>query len=328
MNTLFYISLFIIWALFWSFASVLIYRLKSWKKWILNGRSNCPKCKNILWPLELIPIISWLKNLWKCKYCKEKISIIYPLLEISTWILFALIWYFLIDYNLILNWDLAEVLNLIFWLSIWFITILYIFYDILFLEIHEWIMLSSITISLTYIITNTFLNNEILISIYAIILSLAILVWLYIIMLKELKIIWDLAILTISIIFIYLFKIIFNIDLNDIQILSSIVWALGIFLFFFLQIWVSDWRAMWWWDLRIAILVWLLLAINLSFAGVMITYLVWSLVWIWIIIYSKIKNGIKKKVNTRIPFGPFLWIWFFITIFYQNQILNLMSIYF
>jgi leader peptidase (prepilin peptidase)/N-methyltransferase len=144
METFFYLCLFIFWTLFWSFSSVLIYRLKSWESWIMNWRSHCPKCNNILHSLELIPIFSWIKNLWKCKYCKEKVSAIYPSLEISTWILFTLIWYFLIDFNLIVSLNWFEIFKLIFWLSIWFISIIYIFYDILFLEIHEWVLLTWI----------------------------------------------------------------------------------------------------------------------------------------------------------------------------------------
>ena len=83
METLFYIFLFIFWTLFGSFASVLIYRLKSGEKWIFLWRSHCKTCNRTLSALELIPIFSWLFSLWKCRGCKQKISIIYPLLFIK-----------------------------------------------------------------------------------------------------------------------------------------------------------------------------------------------------------------------------------------------------
>ena len=137
MDIFFYSFLFIFWTLFWSFASIVIYRIKSWEGWILNWRSHCASCNKVLKALDLIPILSYLLNKWACSSCKKKVSHIYPLLEISTWILFWLIWYFLIDYSLIFSGNITEIIKLVFFLIIWFITIVYTFYDILFLEISE-----------------------------------------------------------------------------------------------------------------------------------------------------------------------------------------------
>jgi len=327
MENFFYFCLFIFWTLFWSFASVLIYRLKSGETWIMNGRSHCPKCNNTLQALELIPIFSWLKNLWKCHYCKEKVSSIYPLLEISTWILFTLIWYFLIDYNLIINIDWIEISKLIFWLTIWFISILYTFYDLLFLEIHEWMMLSWIMLWFIFLSIETILNNSLLLSFSSIILSLFIIWWLYIIMIKELKEVWDVLIIWWIILLIYIYKISFWINLTDIQILDWTLWALSIFIFFFIQILISRWAWMWGWDLRIAIMIGLLLWTGLVFPWLMITYLVWSIIWITFVIYWKIKNK-WTTLNAQVPFWPFLAIWFFITIFYNTELINLIKIYF
>jgi len=327
MENFFYLSLFIFGTLFWSFASVLIYRLKSGEKWILNWRSHCPKCNNVLEALELIPIFSWIKNLWKCHYCKEKISNIYPLLELSTWLLFTLIWYFLIDYTQIYSLNIFEIIKLIFWLSIWFISILYTFYDLLFLEIHDWIMLSWIILGIWILSFDTILNNSLLISLSSIILSLTIIWWLYIIMLKELKEIYDVLIILWSIALLYIYKLIFWIDLTSIQIFDWIIWALSIFIFFFLQILISRWAWMWWGDLRIAIMIWLLLWTSLIFPALMITYMIWSIIWILFVIYWKIKKK-WTTINAQIPFWPFLALWFFITIFYNTEILNIMSVYF
>jgi prepilin signal peptidase PulO-like enzyme (type II secretory pathway) len=326
MENFFYLCLFIFWTLFWSFASVLIYRFKSGEKWILNWRSHCPKCNHILEAFELVPIFSWIKNLWKCNYCKEKISNIYPILELSTWILFTLIWYFLIDYNLIYTLNSLEILKLIFWLSIWFITILYTFYDLLFLEIHDWIMLSWIILWFLYLSFETVINNNLLISSTSIILSLTIIWWLYIVMLKELKEIWDILIILWTIFTLYIYKIFFWINLTDISILNWLIWALSIFIFFFLQILISKWAWMGWWDLRIAIMIWLLLGTGLIFPWLMTTYMIWSIIWITYVIYWKIKNN-GTTINAQIPFWPFLALWFFITIFYSNEITNLMNIY-
>ena len=339
MEYFFYLCLFVFWTLFWSFSSVLIYRLKSGEAWIMWWRSHCPKCNNILESLELIPIFSWIKNLWKCHYCKEKVSSIYPLLELSTWALFAFIWYFLIDFNLISDFNWLEIMKLMFWLMIWFITILYTFYDILFLEIHEWILLTWIWIIFFALSAQTLLNDFSLITILptwidslsiwfsAIFISFIIISILYVIMLKELHEIVDIVLLIISVFLLYLFKVQTWISLSDVAIINWIVWVLAIFIFFFLQIIVSKWKWMWWGDLRIAIMIWLILWISFSFPWLMLTYMVWSIIWIFFIIHSRIKNK-WKQMDTQIPFWPFLAIWFFLTIFFSNDISNIISIYF
>lgn len=342
MNIFFYICLFIFGTLLGSFWSVIIYRLKSAEGWIMNGRSHCPKCNTMLNALDLIPIFSWLINKATCKYCKERVSSIYPILELSTWLLFTLIWYFLIDYNLIFQLNWLEITKLIFWLSIWFISILYTYYDILFLEIHEWIMLTWIWIILLAIWAQTIIPDFTLISILpawidridwfwlwisAIFISIIIIWLLYVIMLKELHELVDISLLLVAIIMLFWFKILTWVNLWDIAILDWITWVLIIFLFFFMQIVISRWAWMWWGDLRIAIMIWLILWISFSFSWLMLTYMVWSVIWIGFIIHNRLKNK-WAKLNTQIPFWPFLAIWFFLTIFYSKEISNIMSIYF
>lgn len=339
MEIFFYISLFIFWILFWSFASVIIYRLKSWESGILNGRSHCNKCNHILWFFELIPIFSWIKNLWKCRYCKEKINSIYPFLEISSWILFFLIWYFLIDANLIINLNINEIIKLIFWLIIWFITILYSFYDILFLEIHDWIMFTWIFLSLIFLtleslnIINIFpyLNSNtpnILMNISSIVILLIVIWFLYIIMFKELSLKYDFLILLVLFIIIYWFIQLTNSNITSLIGINSSVWILIIFSFLFLQIAVSGWAWMWWWDLRIAILMWLLVWYTFGIESLFFTYIAWSLISIFIIVIQKIKLGLKYKIKSEIPFWPFLAIGFFTSIFLQIHITEIMRIYF
>lgn len=339
MEYFFYTCLFIFGIMFWSFWSVIIYRFKSWEWWITDWRSHCPKCNTVLKAIDLVPILSWVLNKAKCKYCKEKVSSIYPLLELSTWLLFTFIWYFLIDYNLIFIIDKIEIIKLLFWLSIWFISILYTFYDILFLEIHDWMLLSWIWIIITVLWVQTLFNDFHLITtlptwidnlsiwISAIFISILILWILYTIMLKELKEIIDIILLITIFLILYIFNIVTWINLSDIAILNWIIWVLIIFTFFFLQIIISKWTWMWGWDLRIWIFVWLILWINFSFPWLMLTYLAWSIIWIWYIINNRIKNK-WAKLNTQIPFWPFIAIWFFLTIFYSNSINNLMNFYF
>ena len=237
MNIFLYIILFILWTMFWSFASVIIYRLKSWEQWILTWRSHCSSCNKILKTLDLIPIISWLINKWKCKKCKNKISKIYPILEISTWLLFSLVWYFLIDFSLILELNSIEIIKLLFFLTITFFSIIYIFYDILFLEIPDLILALSIIITIIIVALQTLLSDFIIIdilpsfnetigllpTIYAVLLSISIIIWLYIIIFKELHEALDITILLLSIWALYFFKIYYGINLSDIAILNSTI---------------------------------------------------------------------------------------------------------
>jgi prepilin signal peptidase PulO-like enzyme (type II secretory pathway) len=73
-----------------SFLNCVIYRLNTGESF-LRGRSFCPYCKHILSWKDLIPIFSFLILKGKCRYCGKKISFQYPLVEISTGILFVLI---------------------------------------------------------------------------------------------------------------------------------------------------------------------------------------------------------------------------------------------
>ncbi len=75
-----------------SFLNVLIYRLPGDME-LKGERSMCPKCKTVLSPLDLIPVISWLMLKGRCRYCNEKISIQYPIVELSSGILILIAYY-------------------------------------------------------------------------------------------------------------------------------------------------------------------------------------------------------------------------------------------
>lgn len=70
-----------------SFLNVVIGRLRSGETgW--RSRSRCPDCHAVLRPSELIPLVSFLALRGHCRSCGKSISWQYPLVELSTALLF------------------------------------------------------------------------------------------------------------------------------------------------------------------------------------------------------------------------------------------------
>ncbi|MDP5039142.1 MAG: prepilin peptidase [Candidatus Gracilibacteria bacterium] len=356
MEILYYTYLFILGTLFGSFSSVIISRLKENKSGIISGRSECPKCHHKLGIFDLFPILSYLSTCGKCRYCKTKIPLMYPLLEITLGIFFIIIIYFLIDIDLIFTLNKLEILKLIFYLSIGFFSFIFVIYDLKYLEIPDSIL--AILIFLTLIalgIQSFFPNFEIIktlpgfnleISFFEntlIFISTTISIGLlYLIMLKGFSEIYDILIILSIVAIICTIKFYFGINLEKTAIGSGLIGVITIFIFFFLQILVSNGNWMGGGDLRIGIFMGLIAGISFSFPALMITYFSGSIIGIIIIILSKIKQNIIKKgniiqriksifkeseLNTQIPFGPFLAIGIFGILFFQNEISNLINNY-
>ena len=90
MDVLIYsILIFIVGLCFGSFFNVVGYRLPN-NMSIAFPASHCPNCNHKLKALELIPVLSYIFLGGKCKSCKTKISIFYPVFELLTGIVFVL----------------------------------------------------------------------------------------------------------------------------------------------------------------------------------------------------------------------------------------------
>jgi len=87
----FAIVFFILGLIIGSFLNVVIFRLNTRKSLFesLGGRSACMSCRNQLSWYELIPVFSFLGLKGRCKNCKTKISLQYPLVEFITGLIFA-----------------------------------------------------------------------------------------------------------------------------------------------------------------------------------------------------------------------------------------------
>ena len=72
---------FVLGTVFGSFLNCAAWRISRHMSF-LKGRSICPNCRHELSAMDLIPIISFLLFRGRCRYCKEKISIRYPITEL------------------------------------------------------------------------------------------------------------------------------------------------------------------------------------------------------------------------------------------------------
>lgn len=134
-----------------SFYNVVGYRLPN-NMSIVYPRSHCPNCNHELKFYELIPVISYIFLLGKCKVCKKRISIFYPFFEILTGTLFLLAYF-------------TFGINMRFFIAITFISILLIISisDIRYFIIpDEVIIIGSIIIVIELIINSVILNTGII----------------------------------------------------------------------------------------------------------------------------------------------------------------------
>lgn len=79
-----------------SFLNVVITRYHTQKSF--GGRSACMSCQNKLCWYELIPLFSFAALRGRCKNCKTKISIQYPLIEFATGLIFTALFLKFQDY--------------------------------------------------------------------------------------------------------------------------------------------------------------------------------------------------------------------------------------
>ena len=92
MDILLYIIIFIMGTVFGSFFTLATYRIPR-NQDITHTHSYCPNCSHKLGFLDLIPVFSYIFLLGKCRYCKEKISPRYLIIEILSGVTFALVAY-------------------------------------------------------------------------------------------------------------------------------------------------------------------------------------------------------------------------------------------
>ena len=87
-----------------SFYNVVGYRLPKNESVLFPKYSYCPNSHNRLKWYELVPILSYIIQLGRCRHCYHKISFFYPIIELLTGLLFAVSFYsFGYSYELIIS---------------------------------------------------------------------------------------------------------------------------------------------------------------------------------------------------------------------------------
>lgn len=74
-----------------SFLNVCIFRLPKDKS-IIKPPSSCPRCRKFIKWHDNIPLISYLALAGKCRYCRKRISIRYPMVEAISGLIFLVLY--------------------------------------------------------------------------------------------------------------------------------------------------------------------------------------------------------------------------------------------
>ncbi len=135
--------IFLIGCFIGSFLNVLIWRLPLGQK--PTGRSHCPNCGHILSVLDLFPVLSFLLFRARCRYCHQSISWRYPLIEITTGLLFALSWWLLLSQGWVF-----ELPNILAFLKIAFIVSVLVVVFVIDLE--HYLILNKVVLPATVVI--------------------------------------------------------------------------------------------------------------------------------------------------------------------------------
>ena len=72
-----------------SFFNVVIFRINTARSF--GGRSACMSCRHKLNWSELIPLFSFLRLKGRCRHCRTKISLQYPLIELAAGLVFSVL---------------------------------------------------------------------------------------------------------------------------------------------------------------------------------------------------------------------------------------------
>jgi len=142
------ILIFIFGLIIGSFLNCVIWRLYKEESFI-EGKSYCPHCHHSLNFWDLFPVLSFVFLMGKCRYCKGKISIQYPLVELATATMFVLTY---------LSLGSLISLQLAFWLIMMAFFIIIFVFDLKYFIIPDEVIYSAIFLSIAYLLYSFYIG--------------------------------------------------------------------------------------------------------------------------------------------------------------------------
>ncbi len=292
MEFIIYLFIFLFGLVIGSFLNVVIFRLESGEQ-MISGRSHCQFCNHILVWYDLFPIFSFLALMGKCRHCKKKLSLQYPLVEMATAILFVLLLRATAGSvaisDLIQSGEIASSLLLlamtagqfIFYLFIISSLVVIFVYDLRHYIIPDKIVYSAIVVSVIYRFFDVlkFINLDLI---------------------ENLK---------------------FKIE-NLIPMFNSITAAFIAGGFFWAIVLLTRGKGMGGGDVKLAFLMGLILGWPKILAALFLAFTLGAICGIILMFFK------KKNFKSEIPFGPFLVIGTFIAMFYGEEIIEWYGGYF
>lgn len=145
-----FILIFIFGLFIGSFLNVLADRLPRGES-VIKGRSHCEKCRKELVWFDLIPLFSFVFLKGICRYCRTRLSLYYPIIELTTGIMFVLA-FFYAGFRI---YDLGFMISLIYYLFIVSSLIVVFFADLRYGIIPDKIVFPTVLVSFLYLALNT-----------------------------------------------------------------------------------------------------------------------------------------------------------------------------
>ncbi|MBT6691130.1 prepilin peptidase [Candidatus Parcubacteria bacterium] len=137
-----------------SFLNVVIYRLHRQETFV-KGFSKCLFCGHRLYSKDLVPLFSYLFLKGKCRYCKQRFSHQYPLVELFTAVSFSLIFIKIFPQLAFYNFAILDIVTLIFWWAMTAFLIIIFVYDLKYYLVLDIVVLPAVVIAF---IVNLFLG--------------------------------------------------------------------------------------------------------------------------------------------------------------------------
>lgn len=259
------------------------------------GRSRCPICKHKLSWLDLVPLLSYILLLGRCRYCKKNFPPIYIGVEVLLGILIGLLF--------LTNFQTTIFAIPFWWLSPAFlenllkIFILCVFVSVVITDLSKGLIPDRITYpSIAFV-----LISSLLLSIYKIILAY---------FSFKSNLVWKYLLPPFSSYFYH-----YSLDLLF-PFVGGIISAIIISIFFGGLIFFTKGRGMGGGDLKLGVFIGLALGFPNSLLAILMAFFSGSVIGVVMLLLR------KKSFGQTIPFGPFLSFGSLVTLFWGEAIIN------